>query len=293
MPEVTLTEVEGRRLRLTHLEKVLYPETGWTKAAAVHYYANIAPRLLPHLAGRPASFLRFPEGVQGQRFWAKRVPAGAPDWLSTLDVRHREETLRHVVVADLPTLVWAANLGALELHVPQWQSDPAEHDRLIIDLDPGPGASIVECCTVALAARRALAADGLTAWAKTSGSKGLHLLVPLRPTPEDLATGYARHLAMRLRKADPELVVDRMDKSLRRNKVFVDWSQNTSAKTTVAPYSIRAGDRPMVSTPVSWTAVRDCRRPEELEFTPEQVLGRRRDPMADLADPRHWGQLPG
>lgn len=292
VPEVSLTEVEGRRLRLTHLDKTLYPGTGWTKAAAVHYYATVAPRLLPHLAGRPASFLRFPEGVQGQRFWAKRVPAGAPDWLTTLDVEHREETLRHVVVADLPTLVWAANLGALELHVPQWQYDPAEHDRLIIDLDPGPGTSIVDCCTVALAARRLLAADGLKSWAKTSGSKGLHLTVPLYPTPERAATGYARRLAMRLRTENPALVVDRMDKSLRRDRVFVDWSQNTSAKTTVAPYSLRAGDRPLVSTPVPWTAVLACRRPEELEFTPEQVLARRRDPMADLGEPRHRGRLP-
>jgi len=291
-PTETVTEIEGRRLRLTHLDKVLYPEAGWTKAAAVHYYAQVAPLLLPHLAGRPASFLRFPEGVEGQRFWAKRVPPGAPDWVTSLDVTHKEETIRHVVVADLPTLLWAANLGALELHVPQWQHDPAQHDRLIIDLDPGPGATVVDCCAVALLARKELQADGLTAWPKTSGVKGLHLLVPIRPAPEREATAYARRLAGRLRAANPALIVDRMDKSLRARRVFVDWSQNNSAKTTVAPYSLRAGPRPTVSAPVTWTAVRSCRRPEELVLTPEQVSARTRDPMADLTDPKKHGALP-
>ncbi|MFJ8042351.1 non-homologous end-joining DNA ligase [Kitasatospora sp. NPDC096147] len=292
-PEVVHAEVGGRRLRLTHLEKVLYPETGWTKAEAVHYYASVAPKLLPHLAGRPASFLRFPEGVQGQRFWAKRVPGGSPGWLSTLEVPHREGAFGQVVVADLPTLVWAANLGALELHVPQWQGDPDHHDRLVIDLDPGPGMTVVECCAVALAAGRLLAADGLTAFAKTSGSKGLHLLVPLHPAPERAAVEYARQLAGQLRAAAPGLVVDRMEKSLRRGRIFVDWSQNTSAKTTVAPYSLRAGERPTVSTPVPWSAVESCRRPADLEFTPEQVLARPEDPMAELTAPRLRGRLPG
>ncbi|MFI5530764.1 non-homologous end-joining DNA ligase [Kitasatospora sp. NPDC051853] len=292
-PEVVHTEVGGRRLRLTHLEKVLYPEAGWTKAEAVHYYASVAPRLLPHLAGRPASFLRFPEGVGGQRFWAKRVPGGAPDWLTTLDVAHREGTFRQVVVADLPTLVWAANLGALELHVPQWRGAPEQHDRLVIDLDPGPGTTVVECCAVALAARRLLAADGLTAFPKTSGAKGLHLLVPLHPAPGRAATDYARRLAGQLRAAAPGLVVDRMEKSLRRGRILVDWSQNTSAKTTVAPYSLRAGERPLVSTPVPWTAVESCRHPADLEFTPERVLALPADPMAALTTPRHLGRLPG
>lgn len=292
-PSATVTEIDGRRLRLTHLDRVYYPETGWTKAAVLQYYLKAAPLLLPHLAGRPASFLRLPEGVAGERFWAKRVPPGAPDWLTTLEVEHRAETLRHVVVADLPTLLWAANLGALEIHVPQWRHDPEEHDRLIVDLDPGPGTTIVDCCTVALLARRELAADGLTAWPKTSGGKGLHLLVPLRPVPERAATDYARRLAARLRAHRPDLVVDRMDRSLRDGRVFVDWSQNSSAKTTAAPYSLRAGPTPAVSVPFTWTAVRNCRSPEDLRLTPEQVLARPRDPMAGLTDPGKAGELPG
>ncbi|MFB7665494.1 non-homologous end-joining DNA ligase [Kitasatospora sp. NPDC056138] len=291
-PTATVTEIEGRRLRLTHLDRVYYPGTGWTKAAALQYYLRIAPLLLPHLAGRPASFLRLPEGVTGEGFWAKRVPPGAPDWLTTLDVEHREETLRHVVVADLPTLLWVANLGALEIHVPQWRHTPAEHDRLIVDLDPGPGTTIVDCCAVALLARRELAADGLRAWPKTSGGKGLHLLVPLRPVPERAAADYARRLAARLRAHRPDLVVDRMDRSLRTGRVFVDWSQNSSAKTTAAPYSLRAGPRPAVSAPLTWTAVRNCRRPEDLWLTPEQVLARSRDPMSGLPTPAEAGELP-
>ncbi|MDH6576139.1 non-homologous end-joining DNA ligase [Kitasatospora sp. MAP5-34] len=290
-PTATVTEIDGRRLRLTHLDRVLYPQTGWTKAAALRYYALVAPWLLPHLAGRPASFLRFPAGVDGQRFWAKNVPGGAPDWLTTLDVTHREGELRQVVVADLPTLLWAANLGALELHVPQWQHTPAEHDRLIIDLDPGPGTTLVDCCAVALLARRELRADGLTAWPKTSGGKGLHLLVPLRPAPERVATDYARQLAARLRAAHPELVVDRMDKSLRTGRVFVDWSQNSSAKTTAAPYSLRAGPRPGVSAPLTWTEVAACRSPDDLAYTPERVAARESDPMAGLTDPANLGEL--
>lgn len=291
-PTATVTEIEGRRLRLTHLDRVLYPRTGWTKAAALQYYAQVAPRLLPHLADRPTSFLRFPAGVDGQQFWAKNVPPGAPDWLTTLDVTHREGEMRQVVVADLPTLLWAANLGALELHVPQWRHRPAEHDRLIIDLDPGPGTTLVNCCAVALLARRELEADGLGAWPKTSGGKGLHLLVPLRPAPERAATDYARRLAARLRAAHPELVVDRMDKSLRAGHVFVDWSQNASAKTTAAPYSLRAGATPGVSAPLDWSEVAACRDPDDLAFTPEQVAARSTDPMAALTDPAAWGELP-
>ncbi len=290
-PTATVTEIDGRRLRLTHLDRVLYPQTGWTKAAALRYYALVGPWLLPHLAGRPASFLRFPAGVEGQRFWAKNVPAGAPGWLTTLDVTHREGEMRQVVVADLPTLLWAANLGALELHVPQWQQDPAEHDRLIIDLDPGPGTTIVDCCAVALLARRALEEDGLTAWPKTSGAKGLHLMVPLRPTPERAATDYARGLAARLRAAHPELIVDRMDKSLRAGRVFVDWSQNSSAKTTAAPYSLRAGPLPGVSAPLTWAELGACRSPADLAYTPERVAARGTDPMAGLADPGNAAAL--
>ncbi|AUG76359.1 ATP-dependent DNA ligase [Kitasatospora sp. MMS16-BH015] len=288
---MTITEVDGRQLRLTHLDRVLYPETGWTKAAALRYYALVAPKLLPHLAGRPASFLRFPGGVAEQRFWAKHLPAGAPDWLTTMQVTHSEGELEQVVVADLPTLIWAANLGALELHVPQWREDPAEHDRLVVDLDPGPGMSVVECCAVALLARELLVADGLTVWPKTSGAKGLHLAVPLRPTPARTAGAYARELAARLRVAHPGLVVDRMERRLRTGRVFVDWSQNNSAKTTAAPYSLRAGRVPGVSTPLEWAEVAACRSAEQLAFTPEQVAERAGDPWAGVLEEANWGRL--
>lgn len=148
-PTATVTEVAGRRLRLTHLDRVLYPGSGFTKAAMLHYYTRVAPAMLPQLMGRPASFLRLPEGVDGQRFWAKRVPPGAPSWVPRLQVTHRQETMPQVLVDDLPTLLWAANLGCLEFHVPQWHTDPALHDRLIIDLDPGDGVGLLECAVVA------------------------------------------------------------------------------------------------------------------------------------------------
>ncbi|WP_035792300.1 non-homologous end-joining DNA ligase [Kitasatospora mediocidica] len=294
-PNATVTEVDGRRLRLTHLERVLYPRTGFSKAAVLHYYAQVGPAMLPHLRDRPASFLRLPEGVEGERFWAKRVPPGAPDWVRGLDVEHHRETLHQVVVADLPTLLWAANLSCLEIHVPQWRLAPQTHDRLIVDLDPGPGTSVVQCCAVALAARELLAQDGLRAWPKTTGSKGLHLTVPLVETPADRVGDYARELARRLRLALPELVVDRMAKQLRAGRVFVDWSQNSSAKTTAAAYSLRAGAEPGVSTPLAWPEVESCGRPEELAFTPDHVTARVRehgDLQAALTEPATAGTLP-
>ncbi|MFE0462865.1 non-homologous end-joining DNA ligase [Kitasatospora sp. NPDC058965] len=273
-PTATVTEVQGRRLRLTHLDRELYPGSGFTKAALLRYYTLVAPAMLPQLAGRPASFLRLPEGVTGQRFWAKRVPPGAPDWVPELSVTHRRESLRQVVVADLPTLLWAANLGCLEFHTPQWRDDPARHDRLIVDLDPGEGTGVVECCAVALVARELLAADGLTAWPKTTGSKGLHLSVALPATPAEEVAGYARELAARLRRALPELVVDRMAKQLRAGRVFVDWSQNNSAKNTVAAYSLRAAAAPSAAAPIGWAELAACRAPADLAFTPDQVAAR-------------------
>ncbi|MDH6108918.1 bifunctional non-homologous end joining protein LigD [Kitasatospora sp. MAP12-15] len=295
-PNATVTEVEGRRLRLTHLDRVLYPRSGFTKAAVLHYYAQVGPVMVAHLRGRAASFLRLPEGVEGERFWAKRVPPGAPDWVASLDVVHRDETLRQVVVADLPTLLWAANLGCLEIHVPQWRGTPQTHDRLIVDLDPGPGTTVVECCAVALAARELLAGDGLRVWPKTTGSKGLHLTVPLVETPADQVGDYARELARRLRLARPELVVDKMAKQLRPGRVFVDWSQNNSAKTTAAAYSLRAGAEPGVSTPLTWAEVGSCEHPEQLAYTPAQVAARVAadgDLQAQLTDPAAAGELPG
>jgi bifunctional non-homologous end joining protein LigD len=292
----THTLVEGRQLALTHLDKVLWPETGFTKRQALHYYARVAPAMLPHVAGRPASFVRFPEGVDGPRFYTKNPPPGTPEWVHTVRVPGREGPKPHVAVDDLPTLMIMANLGALEIHVPQWRGDtPDAHDRLVIDLDPGPGMSVLDCARVALLIRGALADDGLTARPKTSGSKGLHLYVPLVPTPAAEVVDYARSLAVRLTARHPDLIVHSMAKALRPGRVLVDWSQNATAKTTAAPYTLRAGPRPTVSAPVSWERIEAARRPPDLTYPPERVLAdldRHGDPLAVLTDPAAAHTLP-
>jgi bifunctional non-homologous end joining protein LigD len=294
--ERTVVEVDGRRLSLSHLDKPLYPASGFTKAAVLSYYEQVAPLLLPHLQGRPASFVRCPGGVEGERFWAKRVPPGAPDWISDLEVELRTGPARQVVVSDLATLIWAGNLDTIEIHVPQWRDAPELHDRLIVDLDPGEGADMLYCCAAALAVRAVLAEDGLDTWAKTSGSKGLHLTVPLIPAPAVAVNAYAKRLAQRLKAEYPQLIVSRMGKELRRDRVLLDWSQNASAKTTVAAYSLRAQAEPTVSTPVGWEEIADCRDPEELSFTADELperLGRIGDLQAPLLDPSAARRLPG
>ena len=195
-----IADIEGRRVVLGNLDKVLYPAVGWTKGEAVHYYASVAAALLPHLDGRPLSFLRFPDGVDGQRFFAKQVPPGTPDWVTTCEVeRTRGRTGRQVMIQDLASLVWAANLAALELHTPQWRIDrpdrPVRADRIVFDLDPGEGADVLHCREVAVWLRERLARDGLTALPKTSGAKGLHLLAPVRPTDSAAVSAYAKRLA--------------------------------------------------------------------------------------------------
>ncbi|RKE17184.1 non-homologous end-joining DNA ligase [Streptomyces sp. TLI_171] len=287
MPERQVTEVEGRRLVLSHLDKVLWPATGWTKGEALYYYAQIAPAMLPHLRGRAASFLRFPAGIGEEGFFAKNPPPGLPAWVRTVTAPSHEGPKQRVAVDDLPTLMTVANGYALELHVPQWtaESGPEAHDRLVVDLDPGPGADVTHCCRVALLIRESLAADGLVCRAKTSGSKGLHLYAALRPAPAGQVGDYARSLAERLAREHPDLVVARMTKALRRGKVFVDWSQNNTAKTTAAPYTLRATAVPGVSAPVSWSEVEHCADPADLAFSPEQVLTRyaeHGDLLADL-----------
>lgn len=291
----TVVDVDGRRVSLSHLSRVLYPGTGTTKAGVLHYYTQVAPALLPHLADRPASFLRCPDGVEGERFWAKNLPLGAPDWIPTLDVVHRNGTTRQIVLADLATLMWSGNLANLEIHVPQWRTAPARHDRLVVDLDPGAGATMLHCCAAALAVREALERDGLRSWPKTSGSKGLHLSVPLRPVPADAVNAYAERLARRMAADLPELIVSTMRVEARRDRVFLDWSQNAGAKTTVAPYSLRARPAPTVSTPLSWDEVADCRDPDGLVFTADRVPGRIADLgdlWADLTSPDAAQQLP-
>ncbi|MZD09155.1 ATP-dependent DNA ligase [Streptomyces sp. SID5785] len=269
-----ITEVEGRRLTLSNLDKVLYPASGFTKGELLHYYATTAGPLLAHLYNRPVSFLRFPDGPDGQRFFAKNVPPGTPAWVKTAEVPHAQGPARQILVQDLASLVWAANL-VTEFHTPQWQADaPGRADRLVLDLDPGAPADIVQCCEVALWLRERLAADGLHAYAKTSGSKGLHLLTPLVPTPSDRVSAYAKALAQEAEAALPGLVVHRMARKLRPGKVFVDHSQNAAAKTTATPYTLRARQEPTVSAPVTWAEVEHCTDAQELVFLPDDIAPR-------------------
>jgi bifunctional non-homologous end joining protein LigD len=276
-------DVDGHTLTLSNLDKVLYPDAGFTKGEVIDYYARIADVMLPHLRERPATFRRFPNGVEGGSFFEKNAPKGTPDWVRTVRLpvpgsTMNRETIDFVVVEDRATMVWAANLASLEVHVPQWRvgSRGAAHepDRLVLDLDPGPPATVVECCRVALLLREILVADGLAPVAKTSGSKGMQLYAALRETSADRTAAYAHALAQRLESEHADLVVSRMTKTLRPRKVFVDWSQNNAAKTTVAPYSLRARPLPTVSTPVTWEEVEACRTPEDLAFTAPDVLDR-------------------
>jgi bifunctional non-homologous end joining protein LigD len=270
-----ITEVEGRRLALSNLDKVLYPATGFTKGELLHYYATVAGPLLAHLHDRPVSFLRYPDGPEGQRFFTKNVPPGTPAWVRTADVPHsRSAPSRQVLVQDLASLMWAANL-VTEFHTPQWQADaPGQADRLILDLDPGEPADVVECCAVALWLQERLSADGLHSYVKTSGSKGLHLLVPLEPTPSDRVSAYAKTLAVEAEAEHPELVVHRMTRSLRPGKVFVDFSQNAAAKTTATPYTLRARTEPTVSAPVTWEEVEACTDKRDLTFLADDIAPR-------------------
>jgi bifunctional non-homologous end joining protein LigD len=295
MPAGVVTTVDGRRLTLTHLDRPLWPN-GWTKGEALHYYAQVASVMLPHLRRRAVSFLRMPDGVEGQTFYVKNPPNGTPPWVARAEAPSREGAKEHLTLDDLPSLMAMANLGCLEVHVPQWSApDASVHDRLVVDLDPGPGATVVDCARVALAARAVLARDGLTGAVKTSGSKGLHLYASLDRAPAERAVAYAKSLARALSAALPGLVTATMAKAERTGKVFVDWSQNTTAKTTVAAYSLRAKATPCVSTPVGWDEVEACTRPEQLSFTPDQVVARvdrYGDLLADLLDPALAAELP-
>jgi len=255
------TEVEGRVLRLNNLDKVLYPGSGTTKAEILDYYARVAPALLPQLRDRAVTRVRWPHGTGAERFFEKNAPGGTPSWVRT--VRVGEVT--YPVADDLPTLLWLANLAALELHIHQWRLDAADRprgaDRIVIDLDPGEPAGLQECCQVALRVRevlreQSLGEHGLEVVPVLSGSKGLHLYAAL-PEALDSATtsAIARLVAERLEQEQPRLVTSTMTKARRSGKVFLDWSQNNAAKTTVAPYSLRGGPRPTVAAPVSWSEV--------------------------------------
>ncbi|MFD8466253.1 non-homologous end-joining DNA ligase [Streptomyces cyaneofuscatus] len=292
-----ITEVEGRRLSLSNLDKVLYPATGTTKGEVLLYYAaTAAGAILPHLHDRPVSFLRYPDGPGGQLFFTKNPPPGTPDWVRTTPVpRSEDPAARQVMVQDLPALMWAANL-VVEFHTPQWRAkEPGTADRMVFDLDPGSPATVVECCAVALWLRERLAADGLFAYGKTSGSKGLHLLVPLEPAPSAEVSAYAKRLAVEAESALPGLALHRMKRALRPGKVFVDFSQNAASKTTATPYTLRARPEPTVSAPVTWDEIEGCREPEALVFRAQDMAGRLErygDLLGPLLDPEQARPLP-
>ncbi|MDG4795774.1 non-homologous end-joining DNA ligase [Micromonospora sp. WMMD1082] len=289
-------EVQGRTLELSNLDKVLYPAAGFTKGEVIDYYTRVAPVLLPHLHDRALTRIRYPNGVEGGSFFEKNSPAATPSWVrvETLPApgsTKGRETIDYVVADDLPTLVWLANLAALELHTPQWKIG-AHPDLMVIDLDPGAPASLKQCCQVALLLRERLAADGLDAYPKTSGKKGMQLCCPISGTQSaDLVADYARRIAQELERDQPKLIVSRMAKNLRPRKVFIDWSQNSAAKTTVAPYSLRAQQVPSVSAPLTWDEVAAGaagRRPSARPYTAGEVLDRIEeygDLLAPLLDP--------
>ncbi|QGK70065.1 ATP-dependent DNA ligase [Allosaccharopolyspora coralli] len=289
-------QVEGRELTLSNLDKVLYPTPGFTKRDVLEYYRRISAVLLPHVSDRAATLIRFPDGVGKGSFYEKNVSRHAPDWVRTAALVSGARgqglsTNHHVVVNDVPTLMWTANLAALELHVPQWTVGPdAERhtpDLLVFDLDPGPPASIVECCRVALRLRDVLADEGFRPYPKTSGSKGMQLYCPVSTTEHEATSRYAKKLARQLEQQYPDEIIATMTKAARAGKIFIDWSQNNPAKTTVAPYSLRAREMPTVSTPITWREVHACRSPEDLVFRSEDVLARvdeHGDFFADLHD---------
>jgi bifunctional non-homologous end joining protein LigD len=261
-------DVDGIQMELSNLGKVLYPKAGFTKGEVIDYYTRVAPLLLPHLAGRPLTRIRYPNGVESASFFEKNAPQGVPSWvrLARLPVpgsTMQREMLDFVVADDLPTLVWLANLAALELHVPQWRvgsgdNQEAYPDRLVLDLDPGAPAGLAECAQVAVLLRDRLAGDGLTAYPKTSGRKGMQLMCALDGSRSaEEVSGYAKLVAQELAREHPKLVTAQMAKQLRPRKVFIDWSQNSAAKTTVAPYSLRGERQPTVSAPLTWAEVEE------------------------------------
>jgi bifunctional non-homologous end joining protein LigD len=282
--------IEDRRLSLSNLDKLLYPQAGFTKGHVIDYYTRIAPVLLPHLRDRPLTLKRYPNGVEGGHFYEKRCPSHRPEWVRIAPVwsGRNEGDINYCVADDLATLVWLANLADLEMHTPLARASDIETPTLVaFDLDPGPPATIVECARVALELREAFAHLGLEAFPKTSGSKGMQVYLPLNTpgvTWDDTKT-FAMHLAQLLERRDRELVVSEMAKAKRPGKVFVDWSQNDRHKTTVNAYSLRAMDRPTVSAPLSWDEVEGMAESgEPLAFTAPEVLARVEE-LGDLFSP--------
>lgn len=287
----TVVEIQGQRLKLSNLDKVMYPETGFTKGHIIDYYARIAPVLLPHLQGRPLTLKRYPNGVNGMHFYEKNCPAHRPDFVQVAPVwsAGNNKWVNYCLAQDLPTLIWAANLADIELHTSLSKSDDIMRPTFIVfDLDPGAPANIVQCCRVGLRVRDVFAHFELKSFPKTSGSKGLQIYIPLNTAVTYNETKpFAHELARLLERQHRDLVVSDMKKVLRTGKILVDWSQNDDYKTTVNVYSLRAKDRPTVSTPVKWEEVEQCLKKEDpnlLVFTSDEVL-KRVDKFGDLYEP--------
>lgn len=298
-----VTRVGDRTLTLTNLDKVLYPSVGFSKAEVIDYYARIAPVMLPHIRDRVMTRLRFPDGVGAGKFsfYEKNAPMGTPEWVRRVTVSTSDGLIDYVVADDEAAIVWLANLAALEMHVPQWtvgSATPADNiinlpeldprpgeplaDRVVVDLDPGAGMTIVESARAALIVAAKLAEDGMIPIAQTSGSKGIQVYAAIAPTRSKTAWSYVKQLNASLHKAQPDFFVSTMSVEQRAGRIYVDYNQNLAARNTIAPYSMRGRERPAVATPVTWEELGSVRRPDDLRFAPDEVLARV-DEFGDLA----------
>ena len=283
--------VEGKKLSVSNLDKVLYPKVGFTKGQVIDYFIRVAPVLLPHLKDRPLTMKRYPDGVEGEFFYEKNCPSHRPKWVKTAKVwsEGNQQIMHYCLANDLPTLVWAANLADLELHTSLSRKNKIERPTtMVFDLDPGAPADIVQCCQVGVWLRDLLAEMKLKSWAKTSGSKGLQVYVPLNTAiTYDETKNLSRALAQHLEHEHADRVTSNMSKAVRKGKVFVDWSQNDEHKTTICVYSLRAKEEPTVSTPVTWNEVENCLKKKNaqlLKFRSDQVLARM-EKLGDLFEP--------
>jgi bifunctional non-homologous end joining protein LigD len=286
-----IVEIDGRRLKLTNLDKVLYPAAGFTKGQVIDYYARIAPVLVPHLKDRPLTLKRYPGGVDQEYFFEKNATRHRPDWVKTAPIwsEGNRRDVNYILANDLPTLIWIANLAGIELHPSlSYERDIMCPRQLVFDLDPGPPANIVQCCQVAMWLRTIFEHFQLESFPKTSGSKGLQIYVPLNTkTSYEETKPFAHAMARLLENEHRDMVVSDMKKAIRTNKVFVDWSQNDEHKTTISVYSLRARERPTVSTPVTWEEVEKALKKKDagvLVFESNQVL-ERIEKMGDLFAP--------
>jgi bifunctional non-homologous end joining protein LigD len=291
MPQKAELIVEDRKIQVSNLDKVLYPKVGFAKGQVIDYYIRIAPVLLPHLRDRPLTMKRYPDGVDGEFFYEKNCPSHRPKWVQTAKVwsEGNQRIMHYCLANDLPTLVWAANLADLELHTSLSRKGDLDCPTMMVfDLDPGAPADIVQCCQVGLWLQDSLGKIKLKSFAKTSGSKGLQVYVPLNTSVTyDQTKDLSRSLAQYLEREHANLVTSNMSKAVRKGKVFVDWSQNDEHKTTICAYSLRAREEPTVSTPVKWNEVENClkrKKAELLKFRSDQVLTRV-EKLGDLFEP--------